>query len=323
MTSVSIHVSAGFDVLPVLAEFIHAEVHDNHLLLPGQLGEGSVSGWSFPGDVKLYRFRFRLHEALTITTDNPLEIGIFTLFINLSDNAPVNKTAGMTTENYTLNNGIIFFHPTKATTYCPANQWFDFLLISFSQETLSWYFKSGFPFPVQAQKDNFVFIETTTELSRILDGMIKKMEQENFDTSLYLHGGVLNLVNSFLKIAEKRAVVNPPEIHQEDFVRLIAVRNLLKNKLQSPPTIPELAHYSGISESKLKISFKNVFGKSIYQYLQYLRMLEAQRLFLTGKFNISEVAAKVGYQNLTHFSKAFEKHCDIKPAAFLKNNFLG
>lgn len=320
MTSISIQVTRDFDILSILAGYFQTTVKDNRLAVPGHLGEGWISAWVFPGDIQLYRFRFRLHTPLTIITDNPLSIELFTLFINLSENAPVNKTAGTTVENQTFDNGIVFFNPTHATTYCPDGQWFDFLLISFTQSTISAYFKTSTPFTDRIQNENFFFIETNPGMSRILDEMIKWIDQNTSDIAISLHAGLLNMLLHIIKTAEKGHLHPPANIPQEDLVNLIGVRNLLKSKLRNPPAIPEIARFCGCSESKLKTTFKQVFGKSIYQYVQYLRMLEAQKLFLAGKFNISQVAEQVGYINLTHFSNAFEKHCGSKPAVFIKNN---
>lgn len=320
MTSISIQVTRDFDILSILAGYFQTAVIDNRLAVPAHLGEGQIAAWIFPGDIQLYRFRFRLHTPLTIITDNPLYIELFTLFINLSENAPVNKTAGTTVENHTFDNGIVFFNPMHATTYCPDGQWFDFLLICLTQVTLAAYFQSNTPFSDRVRHENLFFIETSPGMSRILDEMIKNMDRNSFDTALSLHASVLNLILQIVKIASISNINPPADMRQEDLVNLLSVRNLLKSRLRNPPAIPEIARYCGCSESKLKITFKQVFGKSIYQYVQYLRMLEAQKLFLTGKFNISQVAEQVGYINLTHFSKAFEKHCGTKPAAFIKNN---
>ncbi len=321
MKSIAIQVFPSTNVLQLLSDSFAIPLANDTLDLPASLGEGSIRGWSFPGELRLYRFRFRLRISLEIVTLNPHEDGLLTLFIPLSENAPVHRAEGQTFDNMYSGNGIVFLSSPATSTHCPGGIWFDFLVISFTKATLGWYEQLERSVAAFLQEQAHVFAELTPEMNHRLKEMLHAIDQPDARHSLYLHSAALRMVYDFLQMTGDHR--QPVRIRQEDFVRMVGIRNIMKSNLQQVPTIPSLARQAGCSESKLKWQFKEVFGKSMYQYFQYLRMLEAQRLFLTGHFNISQVAQRVGYQNLTHFSKAFEKHCGQKPSQFLKNNVSG
>lgn len=92
-------------------------------------------------------------------------------------------------------------------------------------------------------------------------------------------------------------------------------RRLLAN-LDQPPGIEKLAALSGMSPSKLKRLFKQMFGKSIFHYFQGFRMQEAARLLREERLSVSEAGYRLGFTNLSHFSRAFEAHLGKKPKKY-------
>jgi AraC-like DNA-binding protein len=45
------------------------------------------------------------------------------------------------------------------------------------------------------------------------------------------------------------------------------------------------------------------------------RMEEAHRLLRAGRHNVTEVAARVGYENPSKFAAAFRKHFGVRPSS--------
>ncbi|MBE4948012.1 helix-turn-helix transcriptional regulator [Chryseobacterium culicis] len=71
-----------------------------------------------------------------------------------------------------------------------------------------------------------------------------------------------------------------------------------------------------MSVSKLVKLFRQVFGDSIYNYFQTLRMQEAARLLREEQLSVSEAGYQLGFSNLSHFSRIFEKHIGMKPKKY-------
>ncbi len=101
-----------------------------------------------------------------------------------------------------------------------------------------------------------------------------------------------------------------------DVKKLYEVKDKILLNIDSPPIIPELVKLSGMSESKLKRLFKQIFGNSIYNYYQSFRMKEAAYLLKEEKLSVSEVGYRLGFSNLSHFTRLFETHNGVKPKRF-------
>ncbi len=61
--------------------------------------------------------------------------------------------------------------------------------------------------------------------------------------------------------------------------------------------------------------FKDIYGKSPNQYLQFVRM-QAARKFLEGQLEVKEVCHKVGYHSVPTFVSGFKKEFGISPKKY-------
>ena len=101
-----------------------------------------------------------------------------------------------------------------------------------------------------------------------------------------------------------------------DVKKVYEVKDKILSNIDTPPILPQLVKLSGMSESKLKRLFKQIFGNSIYYYYQSFRMKEAAYLLKEEKLSVSEVGYRLGFSNLSHFTRLFETHTGIKPKKF-------
>jgi AraC-like DNA-binding protein len=105
------------------------------------------------------------------------------------------------------------------------------------------------------------------------------------------------------------------KVSNDDIMRLQKVeQELLKDFSNAPPGISKLAKMAAMSPSKLKNTFKEIYGLPIYQYFQKHRMNKAKAMLLSNKYNVKEVGMEVGYSNLSNFAKAFKKSFDQLPS---------
>ena len=105
-------------------------------------------------------------------------------------------------------------------------------------------------------------------------------------------------------------------IHRVDAEQLSRVRATVVADLSVPPQLPELANVAGMSISKLTDLYRQVFGDSIYDYFQKARMAEAGHLLKQGGYSVYETGHLLGFSNMSHFSRLFEKHYGITPKRF-------
>lgn len=83
--------------------------------------------------------------------------------------------------------------------------------------------------------------------------------------------------------------------------------------------IEEYARGLHMSVSWFIRGFKEYTGLTPTQYILRLRMENARSLLEETGYNVSEVAAVVGYDNALYFSRLFKKHFGKSPAHFRKS----
>lgn len=101
-----------------------------------------------------------------------------------------------------------------------------------------------------------------------------------------------------------------------DVKTIYQVKDNILAHIDHPPKLEELAKFSGMSESKLKRLFKQIFGKNIYDYYQSFRMTEAAYLLKEKGLSVSETGYQLGFSNLSHFARVFEKYIGLKPKRY-------
>ncbi len=87
--------------------------------------------------------------------------------------------------------------------------------------------------------------------------------------------------------------------------RVERAKAILKEQMQNPPSLEELARRVYCSPFYLSRQFALAAGMTMQQYLRQIRLERAAELLRTGKCNVTEAALEVGYNSLSHFSGAF------------------
>lgn len=81
-----------------------------------------------------------------------------------------------------------------------------------------------------------------------------------------------------------------------------------------------LSQIMNASPTAISRSFKKETGTSITQYINELRVKEAINLMDDDRYNITEIAFKVGFNDTNYFTKVFKKITGVTPSEFKKNN---
>ena len=109
-------------------------------------------------------------------------------------------------------------------------------------------------------------------------------------------------------------------LKRQDIRQIRKAKTIVTENFDKHITIPELAKRTGISETKLKEGFRELYGESIHDYLLQLRIAKAKHLLSTTAFTIIDITYHVGYSNVTHFSSMFKKEVGIPPTEWRKKH---
>ena len=124
-----------------------------------------------------------------------------------------------------------------------------------------------------------------------------------------------------------RAYLNQGNIEQGFLMALKdeRINSSLKSMHESPEkdwTLEQLATKAGMSRSLYSKEFKRSVGETPLGYLTNWRIIKSKEFLSATKENISEVAAKVGYQSEAAFNRLFKTKVGVTPAMYRRNNVV-
>lgn len=143
---------------------------------------------------------------------------------------------------------------------------------------------------------------------------------EGIPQRLYLETKVWELVALQLGGVSGDAHLSTSQpLRPSDIERIHYAREILESRLQQPPSLMELARLVGINDYKLKLGFRQVFGTTVFGYLQDLRMEQARQLLSAGEMNVTEAARAVGFSNRSYFATVFRRKFGVNPCTYRKS----
>jgi AraC-like DNA-binding protein len=101
--------------------------------------------------------------------------------------------------------------------------------------------------------------------------------------------------------------------------QLAQALGLLHKNVQHDWKVSELAEAVGMSRSAFSARFSELVGEAPMAYLTRWRMQRAARLLLEKRLQLTEVAARVGYESDAAFSKAFKRALGVSPGVYRRN----
>jgi AraC-like DNA-binding protein len=167
--------------------------------------------------------------------------------------------------------------------------------------------------------NNFLIEELMTDdILRTVNEIVKKEEPGNMKSYYYKIKAMELLFYLFESLRKRQNSVNRKLNHKE-IEAVYLVRDKIVSSLSQFSSIDELKQIAAMNELKLRRLFKQVFGMGIYDYYQHLRMKEAARLLREENISVSEAGYQMGFENLGHFTKVFEKHIGKKPMKYVQS----
>jgi AraC-like DNA-binding protein len=117
--------------------------------------------------------------------------------------------------------------------------------------------------------------------------------------------------------SEQRARLLESAAHEVQGNAVAAAIHYMRQEMQQPLTVQDMARAVCMSESAFAHAFKGTTGTSPMRFLKQLRMEQASKLLLNGT-NVSEAADQVGYTSLSHFISEFKRYFGTPPKTYVQ-----
>lgn len=310
-----------FGLLDGFADLLGTEVKNGILKIPENKGHGYLRGFRLENSinmlVRFYEYNDNL-LAKRLGSENTLNRILFSF-----NNIIPDTHSKSSFSKGDLPSIQIFKGKLNIETFYPGKTKFNSIFIAIDSDNLA---KT-----LGLNIDNAIFRNIiTSEQAILFEELISpKIQQVALEiiqsdapdslSDFYFKIKAEELIYLTLKELFKRENPTTHALNQIDVQKIYKVRDTILTDLTLTPVIKDLAAQIGMSESKFKRLFKQIFGDSFFSYYQKFRIKEAARLIKENKMSVSEVGFTMGFTNLSHFAKVFEEHVGMKPKTFQKN----
>ena len=129
--------------------------------------------------------------------------------------------------------------------------------------------------------------------------------------SQQLMAGIVNHLIGMMYSLERNIELGRNQQHVDMINR---ARLRIRESLESPLTIQQVATELGVSYSNFRKLFKEHTGLSPATYQQELRLLRAKELLSTTELSIKEIAYRLNFESPDYFSSKFKSKMGFKPS---------
>ena len=306
----------GLGMLAAFAEKVGGNVVNGRVVVGEEFGRGFIQGYSFDERLRMMILNYELKQDFAISRKNqPTNMLLFT-FQNIINSAPTPAncklqpsvqiaTQGLNVELFVPKNTI----QNSISLIIDAGYLRDLIGTRINNSLVNTILENKKPLLFE----EFVSVPLLKVVKDILSGNVPTLLQD-FYYKLKCQELICQLLISLISRDEK----NVNSLNSADIEMLYQIKKRLLDNFEEAPSIAELAKFAGVSETKLKKIFKQVFGKTIFQYFQNFRMQEAARLLSEERLSVSEVGYQLGFTNLGHFTRVFEEIIGVKPKRYSK-----
>jgi DNA-binding response OmpR family regulator len=127
---------------------------------------------------------------------------------------------------------------------------------------------------------------------------LRKQLQEKFSNSVGLNNRAAAVNSSDQKFMDKLFAIISQEMENPDIDVNLFTREI------------------GMSKTQLYKKVKALTGQSLFEFIYTIRLKKAAEILVNENVSVSEAAARVGYSNLSVFTRSFTRQFKINPSKY-------
>lgn len=309
----NLEIDIGKDLFNQFNKQLKGTLTEGRLVLDSSIGKGNIVYQNFPNKLQTIHFQFKLNEAVSMNSANPMSSEWLLINVNLSK-VETRKNVNQQPIHFHrfLPSGILFYPPgTKVSSNSQTDQEYEVLLVRFHQSMLSDYLEGEEIKALSGTDKSIIYEDLNYRSEELLKATIAST-----NAKIKRHAALLDFLGILFEKLKSREIQSVGAgVHPEDLKALFVAAAHLRNPLSSDvPSVETLAQKAGMGMTKFKKTFKHVFGSPVKTYHLRIKMEYAQKeLEVNGKSS-SELSYALGYSHPSKFTSAFKKHFGRLPS---------
>lgn len=131
--------------------------------------------------------------------------------------------------------------------------------------------------------------------------------------------GTTDQLFAYLSDLQKSIIQEIKGEREDEALRPIRLaKQYIQNHYKEQITLEEVSDAIGLSSGYFSTLFKKVEGEGFAKYLIHFRIEQAKILLRESNCSVADICKQVGYNDLKHFTRTFEKVTNLKPSMYRK-----
>lgn len=156
----------------------------------------------------------------------------------------------------------------------------------------------------------------TQELNRYIDEINSELERKDTAYEMYIHSTIYRIL-AFLHRC--KIIHDETEFFSSKTVeRILPALNYIDINYQKEITLESVSETLNLNPNYFCRLFKSATNSTFTEYLNFVRICKAEKMIVSGKDTISEIASLVGFSSVSYFNRIFKRYKGCTPSAYHK-----
>lgn len=180
------------------------------------------------------------------------------------------------------------------------------------------------PFTISGFTEHRLIIRDHLQDSQVvplMNEIYSEFNTKQFGYELAIQANINKIFLWILRYWQSHGMQVDQLFHQnnEDYKRLKKLFKYVQTHYHEPIHVSEMADLCNMNYSYFSRYFKKLTGKTFVEYVNYIRLTEAEKLLLTTDLNITQIAFATGFSSTSYFIKIFKKNKGLSPNKMKKH----
>jgi AraC-like DNA-binding protein/mannose-6-phosphate isomerase-like protein (cupin superfamily) len=156
-------------------------------------------------------------------------------------------------------------------------------------------------------------------VENLLRVILQEIKLQQLDFELYIQSLLQQLLIFTARAVIQAKPAKPAHVNLTH-AKIITIVHYMNKNFRKGVSLESLGNAFDINPNYLSRTFKKVTGFTFVEYLNSLRIKEAQRLLRETQIKVATIADQVGFDNQSHFGRVFRSISGIPPLQYRKDN---
>lgn len=145
----------------------------------------------------------------------------------------------------------------------------------------------------------------------------KEVDTKDYGYDIIVHNKICYLLVNLIRLwREKGFDTDVAAVHASEADSIHAITAYIDAHAGEPIKVEELADMCNMSYSYFAKNFKQYYGRSCKEYIEFIRICKAEDLLLFTDFDLSYISQETGFSDSSHLIKIFRKWKGVTPKQF-------